>query len=91
MKITRQYMAVALIALAYVTVDEKRWITTSILAILSIGIHNTALLAFPFLFLNRDHISLGKLLGTIALGLIAILVIRLLFDMIASAFASIFP
>lgn len=91
MNITRQYMAVALIALAYVTADEKRWIITIMLALLSIGIHNTALLAVPFLFLKQDHISLGKLLGTIVMGLIAILVIRFLFNTIAVGFARIFP
>ena len=91
MNITRQYMAVALIALAYVTADEKRWIITIILALLSVGIHNTALLAVPFLFLNRDHISLGKLLGTIVLGLVAILIIRFLFGTIATVFSRVFP
>jgi len=55
--ITRQYLAVSLTLLAACLIDERKILNATIVMLLAIGIHNTALIMLPIIQLLRVKIT----------------------------------
>lgn len=89
--ITRQYTAMSLVLLAFCLMDGGKTVKAVVLSLLAIGIHNTAVVALPFLFLMKIRITKRVLMTILIGGLSAIVVVRFLFDPLVSLFSRLFP
>ena len=88
--ISRQYLSCALMLIAACKVDNKKIIPAIILSLLATGIHNLAIIFFPFLFLVHMKIRKEKIL-LISLGCIIFsLAFSYIFPIVVNSFAKVF-
>ncbi len=88
--ISRQYLSCALMLVAVCKVDDKKIMPAIILSLLATGIHNLAIVFFPFLFLVNMKIKKEKILF-ISLGCIVFsLAFSYVFPIVVNSFAKVF-
>ncbi len=89
MNITRQYIALGFIMLAFRHIIDKRVIKTALLFTVAILFHNTAIVSLPFLVLTMPKFKIN--IKTILLSCFVSIVILYGFDGVLNLFIKIFP
>lgn len=91
--IMRQYIAMSIVMLAFCLAKEKKKVAPVGLLLLAIGIHNTAAVCFPFLwlFMYDFHLTRKGLVWITSISLVGGVLLNILFDPLIRLFSYIFP
>lgn len=88
--ISRQYLSCALMLIAACKVDNRKLLPAIILSLLATGIHNLAIIFFPFLFLMHMKIKKEKILLISLACVIFTLAFSYIFPLVVNSFAKVF-
>jgi len=89
--ISRQFMATAFLLYSVCLIKQDRRWSGWVMAILAVGIHNTAAVFLPFLLLREERITKRKTTFILAVIPILVIAIKVLFIPAVQLFAHIFP